>query len=354
MSSNVSMGQGTGGYEYVNYAGTNARELAAEMGIDPNLFAMDPSVSFAGQQKAQATDKSNDGKFSLWQAGKNLVKGFCKPVVDFVKNAFSSPGQFLKSAALVAVGAVVAVTCPMLLVAVGAGLAAYKGVQGAGKIVQAISTGNGDIAEQAFTDFGEGMFYGVGAAYGARPALQNSGVSAQVASGMSNREAIFACAKGAPAEVMTAAQNAYADLLATNISGTGIGQRAMTAAQNVWQAIRTADKAQVQQWLTQLRQRAVELKNTAQQRYNNWDAQATGKQIGVQVARGYNNIKTSGSMVYNSVRNNPTDIRAQLTILQNEISQLTGIEAADGVFAPILFFSPEGQQEQYGYAYPQG
>lgn len=332
MDTNVSLRQAFGTQDYSNYSGVNAQQLSEEMGVQ-NIFAGSNERS---SQLAFEPDKSRDGKFSLWEAGKNLVKGFVKPVVDFVSHAFSSPKAFVKSALIVAAGVAVAMVCPMALVAVGAGMAAWEGAKGVGKIGMAIATGNGDLAEQAFLNFGEGAFYGVGAAYGARPALQSTGgATAESVAALSNQEAVVACIKGAPAEVSTAAQAAYADVMAGNATAAGLRESAVTAANNLFQSIKTMDKTQLQTWLTNLKQRVTEFDykgtyrqgrdwvNTqatnARNSYNNWDAAATGENFGYQ-------MMATGQNVRNAVKD-PAALRAQIESLQIQIKNAkSGIE----------------------------
>ncbi len=96
-------------------------------------------------------DKSNDGKFSCSEAGRNFFKGLVSPVV----NLFSSPKNFLVGAGMMAGSTVLMAATggaiAPIFVAMGIGAGAVQAIKAGVKIANAQS---GDDVEKAFYDMG--------------------------------------------------------------------------------------------------------------------------------------------------------------------------------------------------------
>lgn len=115
-----------------------------------------PADAFASSQHAQTSktepiNESNDGKFSIKEAGKNFLKGLISPITSM----FESKENFLMGAAMLIGGAALMIgtggAAAPLLLAVGLGMGAVQ----AGTAVYKIATAkDGDDVEKAFYDAG--------------------------------------------------------------------------------------------------------------------------------------------------------------------------------------------------------
>ncbi len=132
-----------------------------------------PSVSLDEAPRdvfVKKTDKSNDGKFSLLEAGKNFVKGVISPITTM----FSSVTNFAIGAGIIAAGVALISAAPVMaipLVALGLGMGAVTTGFGVYKLATAK---NGDDAEKAFHNFGQAFFEIGGAMLGSGAALKGA------------------------------------------------------------------------------------------------------------------------------------------------------------------------------------
>lgn len=137
-------------------------------------------------------DKSNDGKFSVSEAGKNLVKGIVSPIT----NMFSSPKNFLLGAGMMAGSAVlIAATggaIAPLFVAAGIGMGACQVAKAGYKFATAK---NGDDVEKAFYDIG-GATSTIGLSVaGARGSLKQASIKTEGLNTFSSVKTCFTSAK---------------------------------------------------------------------------------------------------------------------------------------------------------------
>ena len=97
---------------------------------------------------ATVSKKSNDGRFSWGEAGKNFVGGLISPVT----NMFKSPKNFLTGAGCIAAGIGICALggAPLLI---GAGLA-IGAIQAGKAVYKAVTAKDGDDVEKAFYDAG--------------------------------------------------------------------------------------------------------------------------------------------------------------------------------------------------------
>ncbi len=170
-------------------------------------------------------NSSNDGKFSWGTALGNFAKGFFSPIT----NMFSSPGNFFKGLAMIGVGvAVVALGGAPLLIAAGVAYGGFKALQFGYKLATAR---NGDEAEQAFYNLGEGSFALLGSYAGARMALnsaRNAGAAIASADDVANMSQMQALRYNLQADTLKTSFGA----VRTNASARLASMQGATASQH--------------------------------------------------------------------------------------------------------------------------
>ena len=128
----------------------------------------------AGAGQISGVDQADDGKISFGQKLKSFGKGLISPIT----NMFKSPGNFIKGALGIAVGAgLIAITggaVAPIMVAAGVG---FGGIQIAKGAIDAASAKTDAEAQQAWENMGSGTFAVAGSIAGAKAAAKASGVN---------------------------------------------------------------------------------------------------------------------------------------------------------------------------------
>lgn len=107
-------------------------------------------------------NKSNNGKFDVSEAGKNLVKGITSPITAMIKHPIATIGVI---AATAAATTFVPVLCPVLVVGFGAA-SLYQIGKGTYDAAKNYKNGNYDDAEKSFDKIGQGIIGTVMSAIG--------------------------------------------------------------------------------------------------------------------------------------------------------------------------------------------
>lgn len=100
-----------------------------------------------------STDKSNNGKFDISEAGKNLGKGILSPITAMIKHPIASIALV---AGTVAATTLVPVLAPVMAVGFGA-VSLYQVGKGTYDAVKNYKNGNYDDAEKSFDKIGQGL-----------------------------------------------------------------------------------------------------------------------------------------------------------------------------------------------------
>ena len=162
---------------YVAPACTMAPPQVNSQGVaTPNNMTTPQGMTASGDSfvKTTGADQADDGKISFGQKLKSFGKGIVSPIT----NMFKSPGNFIKGALGIAVGAgLIAITggaAAPIMVAAGVGLG---GVQIAKGAIGAASAKTDAEAQQAWENMGSGTFAVAGSIAGAKAALKAGGTS---------------------------------------------------------------------------------------------------------------------------------------------------------------------------------
>ncbi len=151
-------------------------------------------------------DKSCDGKFSISEAGKNLVKGIISPVT----NMFSNPKNFAIGAGMIAASsAIIAATggaaAPLFVIA-GFGAGAFQAGKAGYKIIKAK---NGDDIEKAFYDIG-GAATTIGlSAASSRASLKQANIQTEALGKFASVKKCFTSAKDLTKESFNVLKSGY-------------------------------------------------------------------------------------------------------------------------------------------------
>ncbi|MBR1617501.1 hypothetical protein IJ670_05050, partial [bacterium] len=149
---------------YVN--SNNYRNLNNRMNATSSVGATQPTYSnsnYVSESNNICTDGDDDGHVGFFEAAGHVVKGVGKSLLNLVTMPFQSPGNFLKTVAMIG-----ACCIPVVGPIIGAGLAAYGIFQGVSKIGNAIATtqyaqqyggkGADAMAKDAWEEVGDGLF----------------------------------------------------------------------------------------------------------------------------------------------------------------------------------------------------
>lgn len=185
------------GPEIYRYAQSNG--IRRPQGFDPFDFQIPQQQPDRFTARSEKRNSSNDGKFSIFTAAKEFVKGaVVRPIKAMIKHPLLTIGTL--AAAALAVSA-----APILLpIMVMGGLAygAYQIGKGASHVASHLRNGRYDDAERAFGDIGEGVFAVATSALGARSA---AGIVAEAKAASAVNSATTAAARTAALENSIAA-----------------------------------------------------------------------------------------------------------------------------------------------------
>jgi hypothetical protein len=142
-----------------------------------NPVSSSPKMSNSFEcSKKDPTDKSNDGKFSCWEAAKNFGKGLVSPVTSMfssVKNFAIGAGMIAASTALIfATGGAVT----PILIAAGV---AMGGIQAGNATYKILTAKDGDDVEKAFFDAGAATSTIGLSVFGAKASLKQAGIATE-------------------------------------------------------------------------------------------------------------------------------------------------------------------------------
>ena len=174
-----------------NYSSSVSFQKRQQNKIENNHSNAQKKVGNVTFEKHPVT-KSNDGKFSVSEAGKNLIKGVVSPVTEL----FKSKTNFITGVAMMAGAAALTVAtggaATPLLIAAGV---AMGGVQAAKAGYKIATAKNGDDVEKAFYDVG-GATSAIGlSAIGAKGALKQAGIKTDGLKTLSAVKKCFTSAK---------------------------------------------------------------------------------------------------------------------------------------------------------------
>ncbi len=170
---------GSSGISSVHGAGATD-PLTRQMRRAGHMQAHD-SVHFSGSH-GQRKKKG----FSLFNAVKETVKGFFRPIAAIVQHPVKAA---LAIAGVMALAAVAPVTIPVM-VGLGLAMGGFQLAKGAGTAISAYSRGDYAAAEKAFGDIGEGVFAVGSSALGVRQAGAIAAESRATAAGLKAAEGL--------------------------------------------------------------------------------------------------------------------------------------------------------------------
>ena len=164
----------------------------AEVTQDNDIVTSTPDNFFLSDEET-CTDGKDDGKISFKEGAISFLKGIASPIT----NMFKSPGNFIKSAAMIAVGTALCIAtggaAAPFLVALGVAGGGFQIAKGTIGIFKAKTDAE---AKAALKNIGSGTGAVAASIVGAKAAARAGGI--QGAKSMNAFQATVACIKNAP------------------------------------------------------------------------------------------------------------------------------------------------------------